>query len=254
MRKIKQLDNDHNHYQEKMQDSYEQKIHELTEELEKIKHHPKDQDDILNNNKQLRKDNEALLKEIRELKNFKENTVAENSSDKFKSILEEKDRRFKNLEILFNNEKENNELLKDRNRQLLNENQILQEKAHQNKNDKGKEDFDAFQDKIKYLINENQGLKGKNAELEAIIQEKNSPESIKSLHDREEKITMLTTEIARLQFLLKEKDMQHEREMRDKENKHKLDLREKDLKNEKDLLDLKQNIQPALKSGIVIIF
>lgn len=242
LKQIKQLDHDHNIYHEKLQDSYEQKLHHLKEDLENSKNNSKGQEEYITHNKLLRKDNEALLKENRELKNFKENTLAENHPEKTKSLLEEKDRRFKNLEILFNNEKENNEIMKERNRQLINENKILQEKPLTHE----KDNSEILHEKIKQLANENHILKPKIYELESILTEKSHPNK-----EVQENLTILSTEINRLQFLIKEKEQQYEKEMKDRENKHMKDLKDKDLKHEKEILDLKKNIQPALKFEIV---
>lgn len=238
IKELKKLDNDHSDYHDKMQESYEQKIGMLQEELDRLANKAQEQEEYLNNNRQLRKENENLLKENRELKNFKENSLAENHPDKTKALLEEKDRRFKNLEILFNNEKENNELLKEKNRQLLTDNQILHDRAQ--RPEKDKENNEILQERIRQLQNENQGLKTKNSELE----------TQRNLYSKDypEKLTMLSTEISRLQFLLKEKDLQHEKELRDMMRDKERELREKDLMHEK----TKQSGQPALKNGIVI--
>ena len=236
IKELKKLDNDHSEYHDKMQESYEQKIGMLQEELDKLASKSHEQEEYLNNNRQLRKENENLLKENRELKNFKENAIAENHPDKTKALLEEKDRRFKNLEILFNNEKENNDLLKEKNRQLLTDNQIL----HAQRPDKDKENYEVLQDKIRQLQIENQGLKTKNSELENLRN--------LSTKDYPEKLTMLSTEISRLQFLLKEKDLQHEKELRDMMKDKDREMREKDLMHEK----AKQGGQPTFKNGIVI--
>lgn len=243
IKELKKLDNDHSDYHDKMQESYEQKIGMLQEELDRLANKAQEQEEYLNNNRQLRKENENLLKENRELKNLKENAMAENHPDKTKALLEEKDRRFKNLEILFNNEKENNELLKEKNRQLLTDNQILHDRAQ--RPDKDKENHEVLQDKIRQLQIENQGLKTKNSELENLGSQRNL-----SSKDYPEKLTMLSTEISRLQFLLKEKDLQHEKEFRDMMRDKDREMREKDLMHEK----VKQSGQPALKNGIVIIY
>lgn len=235
-RQIKLIQKENNVFNDKLQESYEQKVNGLREELQNSSHYKKEFDDIINNNKQLRKENESLYKENQDLRNFKEKVLAENFPEKNKALLEEKDRRFRNLETMYNNEKENNELLKEKNKQLINENKALQERMLKN---------ETFDEKFKALLNENQALKFKNQDLEnlALIKSQPNPET-------QEKLTLLASEITRLQSLLHE----HEKVMRDKNEKHASEIREKDLRHERLLNELKEKEKPIRRTELVRIY
>lgn len=232
-RQIKLIQKENSVYNDKLQESYEQKMNGLREELHTSSNYKKEFDDIINNNKQLRKENESLYKENQDLRNFKEKVLAENFPEKNKALLEEKDRRFKNLETMYNNEKENNDLLKEKNRQLLNENKVLQERMLKN---------ETFDEKFKGLLNENQALKQKIQDLEnlSLIRSQQNPET-------QEKLTLLASEITRLQSLLHE----HEKIMREKNEKHALEMREKDLRHERLLNELKDKEKPVRRTELV---